>query len=105
MRQNTNAQAQLPRELEGPTIATMGFQRTYYTVPWAMWADAGRLLWLHPDYTVKDHPGGTLQMRIELRDDGYHVWPPRGESYNPQQDHGYFGGTSQPFIPVAVLHA
>jgi hypothetical protein len=97
-------QAQLPRELEGPSIATMEFGCAYYTVPWAMWVDADRMLWLHPDYPAESAPDGTVQMRIELRDDGYHVWPPGDKPYRPQQEHGYLGGTSQPFIPVAVLH-
>lgn len=99
------SQASLPRQLEGPTIATMEFGRAYYTVPWAMWADADRLLWLHPDYPAESSPGGTVQMRIELRDDGYHVWPPSDASHKPQERSGFVGGTSQPFIPVAMLEA
>jgi hypothetical protein len=99
-------QARLPRELEEnkPTIARMAFGQSAYTVPWAMWADQDRLLWLHPDYEVHARTGGTVKMRIELREDGYHVWAPKSESWKPQGKSGYVGELSQPFIPVAALH-
>ena len=101
----TARQARLPKALRDaiPTIATMEFGRTYYTVPWAMWADSDELLWLHPDYEVGTQPRGTSCMRLELRDDGYHVWPVRGHGYRPQAEPGYVGSTSQQFIPVAEL--
>jgi hypothetical protein len=98
-----NGQARLPVALMGSTIATMDFGCTYYTVPWAMWADAEGLLWLHPDYTTETAPHGTLSMRLELREDGYHVWPVKGHAYRPQAEPGYVGTPSRPFIPVAVL--
>jgi hypothetical protein len=98
-------QARLTKTLRDatPTIATMEFGRTYFTVPWAMWADTDELLWLHPDYEATTQPRGTSSMRVELRDDGYHVWPARGRGYRPQVEPGYVGPTSQPFIPVAAL--
>lgn len=98
-------QARLPKSLRDrtPTVATMEFGRAYYTVPWAMWADRDELMWLHPDYEVRSQPGGTVQMRVELQSDGYHVWPTRDHSYKPRNESGYVGSTSQPFIPVAEL--
>jgi len=99
----TTPQARLPKALHAPTIATMKFGQTRYTVPWAMWADHDELLWLHPDYEVTPRPMGTSSMRLELRDDGYHVWPVRGHGYSPQAEAGYCGSASQSFIPVAAL--
>ena len=97
-------QAKLTKALRGgPTVATMEFGRTYYTVPWAMWADRDELLWLHPDYEVTSQPQGTSSMRVELQADGYHVWPVRGHGYRPQSEAGYVGSSSQPFIPVVAL--
>ncbi|HEY5988233.1 MAG TPA: hypothetical protein VIV12_17935 [Streptosporangiaceae bacterium] len=96
-------QARLPRNWEQPTIATMEFGQTLYTVPWAMRADEDRQLWLHPDFPTENAPQGTVMMRVELRDDGYHVWPVSNHSYQPAPA-VFAGKTSQPFIPVAVLH-
>ena len=81
----------------------MEFGRPCYTTPWAMWADTEELLWLHPDYEVTAQPLGTSCMRVELRDDGYHVWPVHGRGYRPQAEAGYAGSASQPFIPVAGI--
>jgi hypothetical protein len=101
----TARQARLTKALRdaNPTIADMEFGRPRYTVPWAMWADRDELLWLHPDYEVTSQPMGTSSMRVELRDDGYHVWPVRGHGYKPQAEAGYVGSPSQQFIPVAAL--
>lgn len=103
--ERTAPQAKLTKALRDttPAIATMEFGRAYYTVPWAMWADRDELLWLHPDYEVTSHPSGTSSMRVELRGDGYHVWPVRGHGYRPQNAAGYVGTPSQPYVPVAAL--
>jgi hypothetical protein len=84
-------------------LSAMRPGRVRYTVPWAMWADLDGSLWLHPDYGSTSQPQGTSSMRVEVRDDGYHVWPPRGEDYKPQAEAGYVGSPSRQFIPVAVL--
>jgi hypothetical protein len=94
-------QARLPDALTGPVIASMEFDSTCYAVPWAMWADEDGLLWLHPDYAVTPCIAGTSRMRIELRTDGYHVWPPRDHVW--QKGAKLHGVPSQPWIPVAVL--
>lgn len=76
-----------------------------YTMPWAMWADSEHKLWLHPDYPVYGAPGGTVQMRVELRDGGYHVWPPEGEVYAPQSEPGYVSPRDTRYLPVAEVEA
>jgi hypothetical protein len=90
-------QASLPAELSETTIAAMEPGRPYYAVPWAMRSDDGGRMWLNPRYTAHDRPGGTASMRMELREDGYHVWPVPGEAYKP--------GTVNPqeLVPVARL--
>ena len=84
-------------------IAAMRSGRARYTVPWAMRADDEGRMWLHPDYGTTSQAQGTSSMRIELRGDGYHVWPPPGESYAPQAEAGYVGTPSRPFLPVAAV--
>jgi hypothetical protein len=70
--------------------------RTYYTVPWAMVADADGKLWLRRSFPLFDKPEqATVTMRVELHEDGYHVWPVKGEQYVPD-------GTGTD-LPVAVL--
>jgi len=98
-----NGQARLPVALTGSVIATMDFGRACYTVPWAMWSDMQGRLWLHPDYDTTTAPHGTMSMRVELREDGYRVWPVRGHAYRPRAEPGYYGTPSRPFIPVAVI--
>jgi hypothetical protein len=90
-------QARLPAASRECTIATMEPGRTYWTVPWAMQADEDGRMWLRPGYTAWKCPGGTAAMRIELREDGHHVWPVRHHGYTLEPL-----GTQQ-FIPVAVL--
>lgn len=96
--------ATLPENLEAAAIDTMMTGEVAYTVPWAMWVDTQRRCWLHPKYTTHETPHGTVEMRIELRQDGYHVWPPAGATWDMQEDHSYFGGGSIEFIPVIELH-
>lgn len=97
-------QARLPEDLEGPTLGAMSQGEACYTTPWAMWADSERRLWLHPRYPAISCPGGTVRMRVELHEDGYHVWAVPGETYDPQHENGYAGGDSITFLPVTALH-
>lgn len=93
-------QARLPEELRDTAkIANMEAGQVRYTVPWAMKADLDGALWLRPDYLASERPGGTVEMRIERRGDGYHVWPVPGYRYSPDGAHPAGG----PYIPVAVL--
>jgi hypothetical protein len=75
-----------------------------WTVPWAMWVDQHNKCWLHPEYTIHATPGGTVQMRVEFRDDGYHVWLVEGQRYSPSAKPGYCSPESTVYIPVAELH-
>jgi hypothetical protein len=43
-------------------------------------------------------------MRVELRQDGYHVWPPRGERYQPQSEPGYVSPRDTQYLPVVEIH-
>ncbi len=83
--------------LREATIATMEPGRPYWAVPWAMLAGEDGRLWLRPGYTAWDCPGGSASMRVELREDGCHVWPVPGETYTPGP------ADAQSLIPVAVL--
>jgi hypothetical protein len=98
------SQAVLPEGLEEETIASMMTGEVRWTVPWAMWADTCRALWLHPDYTTSAHPGGTVQMRVERCADGFHAWPPAGYKYQTQQEPGFHSPASTVYIPVVALH-
>jgi hypothetical protein len=89
-------QARLAAALCETTIARMEPGRTYYTVPWAMRADTEGRLWLYPGHTADVRRCGAVEMRVERREDGYHVWPAPGRDYAP-------GAVSGEFIPVAAL--
>jgi hypothetical protein len=94
----------LPEDFEQDTIDAMMTGDGGYTVPWAMWVDDKRQCWLHPKYTIQAHTGGTVQMRVERRDDGYHVWLVPGEKYTPSVEHGYVSPRDLEFIPVVEAH-
>ena len=94
----SRGQATLPDGLGQPTLADLTIGQTAYTVPWAMWADEERSLWLTPSFPAHDQPGGTVRMRVDLRSDGYHVWLPAGQFYKPE------GKAEKGSIPVAELH-
>lgn len=62
-------------------IADMKVDYSGYAVSWAMHVDQERNCWLRPTYTVRRHPGGTVQMRVERRTDGYYVQLEKGYRY------------------------
>lgn len=95
----------LPRQfLDTSTLENMQVGETRYTLPWGMRVDADLECWLHPKYPANCFPGGTVQMRVERRKDGYHVWPPAGESYSPGAGYGSMSPDDTAWIPVAEVH-
>jgi hypothetical protein len=94
----------LPEDYEEATIDSMVTGERGYTVPWAMWVDADRNCWLHPKYTIHADTCGTVQMRVELREDGYHVWLVPGEKYQPRASPGYCSPEDTEYLPVVELH-
>jgi hypothetical protein len=93
----------LPSTLEAATIARMVTGDVGYTTPWAMWVDDDRNCWLYPRYTLRSQPGGTVQMRVELRVDGYYVTPPEGYTWTPQSEPAFVGGNGIEYLPVAGM--
>ena len=100
-----NKQATLPENLQEATVDSMMTGQVAYMVPWGMWVDNERACWLHPKYTIYAQPGGTVVMRVELRQDGYHVWPTSDHKYSPTQEPGYASPSDTQYIPVAQLHS
>jgi hypothetical protein len=90
----------LPRNLEADSLETMRIGMTRYTTPWSLWADGKRALWLRAGSPAETSPHGTVSMRVDLRRDGYHVFPPRGERYRPEPAAPPGAGS----LPVAKLH-
>jgi hypothetical protein len=97
-------QASLPKYLKKATVDSMTTGQVAYTVPWGMWVDSARHCWLHPRYPIYNHPGGASQIRIELKEDGYHVWAPRGTTWSPSHESGFASPANTEYIPVTGLH-
>lgn len=97
-------QAILPPQAEEPTIDQMKVGEVCYTLPWGMWVDSNRLCWLHPKYPAENRPGGTVEMRVELRKDGFHVWVPKGRSWKPSSKPGFVSPADTKYLPVVELH-
>ena len=68
-------QAKLPagRATVDRSIASMDVDESGWVVPWAMYHDHERNLWLNGAYTLHQTPGGTAHMRIWRDDEGWHV--------------------------------
>lgn len=75
--------AELPRSVETMTLADMAVGATGYTVPWAMYADQDRKLWLDPGFTFEGRPCGTVRMHVTRIDEGFRVRYVPGETYEP----------------------
>ncbi|MDB5185456.1 MAG: hypothetical protein JWN38_1264 [Candidatus Saccharibacteria bacterium] len=101
---HSNRQATLPEDLEAPTVDSMTTGQTAYIVPWGMWVDADRQCWLHPKYSIKDRPDGSVEMRIKLTRDGFHVWVPPGATWSPEKEPSYVSPADTKYIPVVKLH-
>jgi hypothetical protein len=97
-------QALLPKSLEEAKIGGMCTGDGGWAVPWAMWVDRERRCWLHPNYTIHAHRGGTVQMRVELRGDGYHVWTAADHRYDLNDEPGYVSPSDTEYLPVVELH-
>jgi hypothetical protein len=91
--------ATLPEGLAGAdhSIASMDIGESGWTVPWAMYHDKQRRLWLNGSYTVTFRPGGTAEMYIKRDEAGWHVDASRC-SDREWGEGGYVGE----FPPVAV---
>jgi hypothetical protein len=98
--------AELPEDLETETLSQMPYGEPRWTLPWAMWADAQRRLWLRSGYPAFTDRGSTATMRVRVdRDESDHgrryvVWPDRQYRYSPGG--GSSDGTD---LPVAELGA
>lgn len=94
----------LPENMEQPTIGMMSPGDTGYTVPWAMWVDDNRQMWLNPQYPVSAIPAGTSHMRIRRVINGAVVYKETiGDyKYTPSHDSGYFGSAAIQFIPAVL---
>lgn len=97
-------QAILPENLEAATLASMSVGESAYTLPWGMWVDGDRRCWLHPGYPAEPKPGGTVRMRVELQPNGFHVWTPPGETWNPQPEPSYASSAATEYLAVVELH-
>lgn len=73
--------ATLPRDLESATVSTMWAEEVRYAHPSAMLADLDRVLWLRGSADTVVIRNDFFCMRVELREDGYHVWPAPGHTY------------------------
>ena len=91
--------SRLPETYEENIINRMVSGDIGYTVPWAMYADEDRLLWINSSYSISTRPSGTVQLRIERTRDGVRV------DESTIGDHKYSVGKPHyvgEFIPLPV---
>ena len=84
------ANALLSDDIEERTISQMLPGESGWALPWGMYADTDRKLWLNGKYGIHDEPGGTVEMRVKRVNGGFEVdisccrdstWSPGGDSY------------------------
>lgn len=78
--------SRLPEAYEENTIAEMLPGDEGYTVPWAMWADEDRVLWINGKYSFTKNVFGTSHLRIKRTQAGVIVYQ------NSIGDHRYSPG-------------
>jgi hypothetical protein len=91
MGQNANPS----EDMEWTVVVQMAVGQSGYVNPSAMSVDGDGHSWLREDAEVSSRPFGPAAMRVELRADGYHVWPPSDE---------LAAGDSRNAIQVAEVH-
>lgn len=92
--------AELPKSMETVTLADMAVGTSGYTVPWAMYADQDRKLWLDPGFTFEERSGGTVQMRVTRTDEGFRVRHVPGETYEPGDGRSSSGRDRLPVVEL-----
>jgi hypothetical protein len=93
--------ATLPRTLERVYVETMRMGEARWANPGAMQVSSDRSLWLLPRAEVYIEPTLVCSMRVERRNDGYHVWAALDHAYEVTAGEPYAGDH---MIPVQELH-
>lgn len=96
-------QARYPEEFAPYTLAEMEVGDVAYTVPWAMVIDSDRYCWLQSSFASHAQPGGTMQMRVERREDGFHVQCSRLTPREVETQQRSHADVPADAIPVAEL--
>ncbi len=93
-------QAKLPMGMANAehSIATMDIGEKGWTVPWAMYYDKDRNLWLNGSYTIHADPGGTARMAVWRDEDGWCV-----DASGCRDHHWSEAGYVGEFQPVSVV--
>lgn len=84
-------QSKLPEQFETMTIGKMVSGDIGFTLPWGMFVDANRDLWMHPEYPFFTHPEKEARLRImrvgdsikvDIASCGCHTWEPGTSSWD-----------------------
>ena len=90
----------LPEDMEQETISGMPVGESGYTVPWAMWADLNRVLWINGNYSIHKKPHGTVCMFVERTKEGVVVYRRTIGDHKYQPRHS--GDWTDSAIPVEL---
>lgn len=78
------------------SIGSMKVGQVGYALSWALRVNSSWSCYLVPSYPVSKEPFGTTNMKIERKQDGYHVWV--NDSYNGKDT------ITPEFISVREVH-
>lgn len=94
----------LPPALEENTVRHIEEGRVYYTVPWAMFADPNRQLFIVGTYSISEEERGTCHLRVKKMKGQIYVDSSsiRDHKYNPGTP-CYMGVGEDEYIPVCLV--
>ena len=89
--------------LEETEIKHMLQGETGWSVPWAMYSDKSRQLWLNGNYAIKENPRGTLSLKIKRTKDGYEVDVSECENYRWSCHESCYVGEFEPIRVAKII--
>ena len=94
--------ATLPEHMEENAIRGMSPDDVGFTVPWAIWVDRDRQMWINGNYTTHSEPGGTVCMKIKRLKSSVRVYKQTIGDYkfNLLPSSPYIGGSDD--MPVEM---
>ena len=93
----------LPEYMEQETIRNMSTGENGYTLPWSIWVDSNRQMWINGNYPVSRTAHGNRSLKIERGHSFVRVYKSTlGDSkFQPSAQCGFVGGSDD--MPIEFV--
>lgn len=96
------APVQMPNALEDrEKLKFMKYGEETYTVPWAVYVDDDRRMYIDQSFSKHHTTGGTVQMKVRRAANGFEIWT-AGQRYRVGGVHGTV--SDKDYVPVVKIH-